>query len=278
MELVIYSPAENQFIQKIEFNFDEIRQEMIARLARYKDLVYGEESIKEAKVDRAALNKFKDALDAKRKEVKALCLAPYEDFEAKIRVLTDLIDEPIKAIDGQVKAYENLKRADKKAQILDYYNANIGDLEDLLPFDRIFSEKWLNATVRMKEIEESITGTIERVQSDLNVLDTLQTEFELQVKDTYLQTLDLSAALREKERLEKAKAAQEEYKRRLEAQESEKKAEEAPTRSESKSESLPEQEIKQIDFRVWATAEQLAALKAFLKDSNIKYGPVPKGE
>jgi hypothetical protein len=277
MELVIYSPAENQFIQKIEFNFEEIRQEMIARLARYKDLVYGEESIKEAKVDRAALNKFKDALDAKRKEVKALCLAPYEEFEAKIRVLTDLIDEPIKAIDGQVKAYENLKRADKKAQILDYYNANIGGLEDLLPFDRIFSEKWLNATVRMKEIEESITGTIERVQSDLKVLDTLQTEFELQVKDTYLQTLDLSAALREKERLEKAKAAQEEYKRRLEAQEAERKAEDAPI---SKSEPLREQEqaIKQIDFRVWATAEQLAALKAFLKDSNIKYGPVPKGE
>ena len=31
-----------------------------------------------------------------------------------------------------------------------------------------------------------------------------------------------------------------------------------------------------VDFRIHATREQLADLKAFLIDNNIKYGPVPK--
>lgn len=30
-----------------------------------------------------------------------------------------------------------------------------------------------------------------------------------------------------------------------------------------------------VDFRIHATREQLAALKAFLVESKIKYGPVP---
>ena len=30
-----------------------------------------------------------------------------------------------------------------------------------------------------------------------------------------------------------------------------------------------------VDFRVWATAEQLAALKTFLVDNGVKYGKVP---
>ena len=35
-----------------------------------------------------------------------------------------------------------------------------------------------------------------------------------------------------------------------------------------------DENLRQLDFRVWVTAEQMAKLKAFLKDNNIKFGRV----
>ena len=36
--------------------------------------------------------------------------------------------------------------------------------------------------------------------------------------------------------------------------------------------------VRSVDFRVWVTGPQLAALKVFLVNNNIRYGKVPKGE
>ena len=292
MELVIYTPQEDQFIKAIDFNFEEIRQEMSSRLAKYDGLIYTEDNIKDAKIDRAALNKFKEAIEAKRKEVKKQCLAPYEEFEKKIKELTALIDAPVLAIDGQVKAFEQAQKDEKRAQIKTHYDDHIGDLATLLPFDRLFSDRWLNATVKLKEACAAIDTSIERTTSDLQTIDGLKSEFGLQIKDTYLKTLDLSAALREKERLEAAKAAQEEYRQRMEVQEAERKARaaEAPqTASEvvqtvenMQAQTVPvprfiEPEapiVRQVDFRVWVTDKQLASLGEYMKLNNIKYGRV----
>lgn len=287
MELVIYTPQEDQFIKAIEFNFEEIRQEMTARLAKYDGLIYTEDTIKDAKADRASLNKFKEAIEAKRKEIKKQCMKPYEDFERKIKELTALIDAPVLAIDGQVKAFEQAQKDEKLAQIQEYFNEHIGDLAELLPFERVFSDKWLNSTFKLKAAQDAIDGAIAKTTADLQTIDGLRSEFGLQIKDTYLKTLDLSAALREKERLEAAKAAQEEYKRRMEAQDAERRAraaEVAQTAQEATQSvetiqvpapQFVEQQapvLHEIVFRVLATSEQLNALSTFMRTNGIKYG------
>ena len=63
MELKIYSPAEDGFIKKIEWNYEELKKEIEARSAEYAASVYTDDSIKNAKADSAQLNKFKDALN-----------------------------------------------------------------------------------------------------------------------------------------------------------------------------------------------------------------------
>ena len=70
MELVIYTPTEDQFIKEISFNAEEIKAELAQRLEKYNGLVYNEANIKDAKADRANLNKFKNAIEDKRKEMK----------------------------------------------------------------------------------------------------------------------------------------------------------------------------------------------------------------
>lgn len=218
MELVIYKPTDDQFVKTIDFNFDELKQEITSALAKYQGLVYSDDSIKDAKSDRAHLNKFKEALEAKRKGIKKQCLAPYEAFEKKIKELTALVEEPILAIDGQVKGYEQAKKDEKKAEIAEHYEAHIGDLAPLLPLERIFSDKWLNATVKINAVQEEIDALITRTTADLQTISDLKSEFEVQIKDVYLRTLDLSSALSEKTRQETIKAEQEAYKQKKEAE------------------------------------------------------------
>lgn len=76
MELIVKEPA----MQSITFNFDELKAEIGEALEKYKGLVYTDATIKDAKSDRAALNKFKDALETKRKEIKKRSMIPYEAF------------------------------------------------------------------------------------------------------------------------------------------------------------------------------------------------------
>lgn len=275
MELIIYSPQENQFVKEINFNFEDIKNELNLRLTKYEGLVYDNNSIGEAKTDRATLNKFKAALEDKRKEVKKQCLAPYEDFEKKVKELVALVDKPISAIDGQVKAFEQQKKGEKHNRIKEYYTEHIGELKQLLPLERIYDERWLNATYKDKDIYDSIDGDIAKVKADLKTISDLQTEYELQVKDMYLRTLDLSAALNEKTRLEQQKAKLQEYQQHQQAEV--KQQEPAEVRPEPKQDvqEVSEQEpVMAIDFRVWATRRQLSDLKQYLKSNNIKIGRV----
>lgn len=256
----------------IEFNFEELKQKIAERAAFYKGLTYGPDEIRTAKTDRATLNKFKEAIENRRKEVKKAHMKPYEDFEKKIKEIVAMIDEPIKLIDGQVKEFENKVREEKRARIQEIYEKSIGELKELLPLDKLWNDRWLNATFPIKDVEEEITGTIVKVKNDLEVVSNLKSEFEFQIKDVYLQKLDLSAALQEKTRLEESKAKQESY-------EKAKHGIPAPEILEDTVEPEPpyepeQEEIIQIDFRVWVTNEQLKALKEFLKTNNIRYGRV----
>lgn len=114
MELKI---QEVQFPQVIQFNFAELKEEITAKAELYKNMVYTEDTIKEAKADKATLNKFIKVLEDKRKDVKKQCLQPYEDFEKQIKELVTIVNEPVQLIDSQVKAYDEKRKAEKLDQI-----------------------------------------------------------------------------------------------------------------------------------------------------------------
>jgi len=297
MELIIYQPTEDQFIKDIQFNHEEIQKELAVRLKKYTDLVYSEDNIKDAKADRAALNKFKEAIESKRKEIKKQCLAPYEEFEKKIKDIVAMIDKPILAIDTQIKGYEQTKKDEKLEGIKTFYTDRVGNLAELVPFDRVFNQKWLNATYKGSEIEKEITELFAKVESDLQVIGELQTEYEPQLKDFYLKNYDLTATLQEKKRLEEQAAKLVEYNR----QQEEKKRQQAEAQEPARPpktvvidgttgfEGLkpgdrvvfggepepPKPQEYMMDFRVWGTREQLLTLKEFLVSNGYRYGKVP---
>lgn len=282
MEFKLINPAsENGFIQAIEFNFDELKTELSTRLEKYNNLTYTEETIKQAKDDRAGLNKFKEAIETRRKEIKNLCLKPYNDFEAKVKELTGLIDQPILAIDSQIKNFDNQRIEAKRVDITDFFNSAIGDLAEILPLEKIFNPKWLNATYKMTNIQKEIVETIGKVNGNLSVIGDLKLNpnLALQVKDKYLQTLDFGLAMAEKTRLENLQNA---INKREEVQDEQIHQEEVKPvlideqtpEIEQNVTPLQTEKIYYKEFFVRGTKAQLIALGEYLKANNIEYGGI----
>lgn len=211
MELIMTTDLEKSLPQKIDFNYEAIKSELSEKLERYNSLVVTEDSVSAAKKDKAALNKLKTALEDRRKEVKKDCLRPYEEFERKIKELVGMIDAPVLAIDGQIKAFDEIKKAEKRAEIQSYYIGSIDDLAPLLPLDRIFDPRWLNATYKIEDAQKEITDRISKTRNDIGIIKAMNLSGEQQVLDVYLRTLDMSAALAEKTRLEAQQKRMEEY-------------------------------------------------------------------
>lgn len=285
------TPAIEQIIPpQISFNFEEIRAELAQKLQVYQNMVVTESGVKEAKADRANLNKFKAALADSRKSVKSQWNQPLSDFEDKMKELEQMVDAPIRTIDRQVKAFEEIKKQEKRQNIESFFEDNVGDLEEFLPIEKIWNERWLNVTYSMEEIKREILERMRKTHNDIQIILAMQLPCCDQMLSTYLETLDMSKAMEEKHRYEQAQKAKEQ----IAKPQKEEVPQSAPVIVESKDQtsdliavqqSMPENErtkqqaeqtekVKVLDFRVWVTPEQMQALKAFLLQNHIRYGRV----
>lgn len=270
MELKIKEVA---FPKVIEFNADEIKREIAEKVSFYEGLVYTDEQIGEAKKDRAKLRKFVDALEAKRKEVKAECLAPYNAFEKQMKEIVAIVEKPVFMIDCQVKAFEEEKRKEKLEAIFAFWDT----LEKpfAVPFDKIFNEKWLNASVKMPAVEGEITAKLEQIRSDLATLKNLAFSFES--TEVYKSTLNLNSAIAEGKRLADIQARKEAM---LRAQAESEAQRQAAVMAEEDKQGFPEppKEAPVADApRTWLaftanlTIEDALALREFFASRNIEF-------
>lgn len=156
----------------IEFNYGELKAEMTERLKYYNNLVVSENSIKSAKADKANLNKLIAAIESERKEVKRRCLEPYNDFEAKCKELVMLVKAPVVAIDNQIKEFENIKKQEKYDELKFCFDNYIGDMADIIKFDKILNPKWGNATLKIDTLKAEIEDNIDRIKKELETLNT----------------------------------------------------------------------------------------------------------
>lgn len=277
MEFVMSTDLNTALPKVIGFNFEELKAELTARLDYYNSLVVTEDTIKEGKAERAKLSKLREAVEAKRKEVKREYMAPYTDFESKVNELVAIIDAPIAAIDGQLKAFDDLRREDKRAEIRKAYETIVpAEIQAIVPLERIFDPKWLNATMKIKAVEEELTTMVQQTEDDLQVLDMVEPEFAAAVRARYMETLNIGAALRYKQTLV---AAAEAAKRRAEAMaapaaapahepEPVQEAPAAPAEPEFVEEPVTLYLLR-LEFRL--TKDQANGLKRFLEENNIDY-------
>jgi len=272
MELII---KKTTFPEAIEFNYEELKQEIVATSAKYANMVYTDETMKEAKADRAKLNKFCDALSAERIKVKKKCLEPYDDFEKKIKELTGIVGEPIREIDDQVKAYEQKQKEEKKAQIEEIWETEKSELTADIPLAKIWDEKWLNTSTSIKKVKEDIRDAIGKINTDLKTLGMLP-DFAFEAKEYYLRTLDITAAITEGKRLADIQARKQAYEAeqaRIKAEEEARQPEPQPVQAAEAIEEAPqtvEPDRQWYNFSAFLSIDEAQRLGNFCRNSNIK--------
>lgn len=278
------------FPEVIQFNYEELKAEITSKVEMYKNLVYtGSDQIKDAKADRAALNKLIKAMSDERIRIKKDCLKPYDEFERKIRELTDIVNEPVQLIDKQIKEYEQTLKEEKRKEIEALFET-IG-FQAFVKLEMIWDEKWLNASVSMKSIEDAMRARLNEISTAVFTLNKLP-EFGFEALALYKETLDLSKAIEKAQHMSeiaKKKAQYEaEEKARREAEEARAKQiaqEQASQQLEQPAEQMvmdlvpqeapAQQELEPskewIRFAALLTTEDALALKEFFQSRNIEF-------
>lgn len=251
MELKVNSyklPAE------MTFNYEELKAEITEKANLYANLVFTKEQLPEAKADRAKLNKLKKALNDERLKREREYMQPFNDFKCKINEIIKIIDEPVKAIDGQIKTFEELKKAEKLEKIKEYFN-EVNKYE-WLTLEKILNEKWLNASTSMKAIQEELDKILRTIKSDLYLLETLP-EYSFEAIELYKDILNLELA-----------AERSVYLRELDK----KKAEAEKEKKQEK----PVKDVKRqwVSFTANLSVNEAKELAQFFKERNIEFKAV----
>ena len=253
-----------QIPEAIHFNYDELKNELTEKVHMYETLVYGEEQIKEAKADRASLNRFKKALNDERIRREKEYLKPFNEFKAQIAELVAIIDKPIAVIDAQVKDYEAKKRDEKNEAIVALWDSREGK-PDWLKLVMIFDASWLNASTSMKAIGDAIDAKLAQVQSDLDTLAKLPL-FCFEATEEYKHSLDLNRAIAEGQRLADIQ------RRKLEQADAQKQAQAQPAQpAKTLEQDLQETPATWISFSALINVAQARELKAFFEARNIQF-------
>lgn len=281
-ELVV-SPIEA--IPSLTSNIDELKSVLEVSLKKYQNLVVTEDGIKDAKEDRANLNKLKKSISDERITQKKMFLAPFEEFETKCKEVEKLINDTSSSIDVQIKAFDEAEKEAKRKEIEDIYILNIGDYSKLIPLAKIYDSKWENKTFKLKDVEVAIKYIKESADIHLKQIEELGSEFTQQLKDKYFETLDITAVLAENTRLIQQKKYLEELKAKEEAERAARENVQPVTRKQladmvaeviDEMDNEPsEEEVDEtvsIVFRVEATREQLKALGKYMQENGIRYG------
>lgn len=206
--------VEHPELPAIRWNEAEVQQNLTEMLAAYTGRVYTPETIKDAKADRAAVNKLDKQLSDAARSAKAFYMKPLEEFLQSTKQMQTQCKAVSGAIDQQVKAVEEAERQDKADALWAVYADCIGELREMIPFDRLLVPQWLNKTYDLAKASRELRKSVETRREELRLIRETCGEDAEACTTEYLRELNLNAALVEHSRRQNARDAQ----RRAEAE------------------------------------------------------------
>lgn len=211
-------------------NAKQIRDMVRDSLPKYDISNYTDDNIDQAKKDKASLNNAAKALNAKRLEIEKEFMKPFGEFKEVVNETVQLISQCSSNIDSVVKQSELIYKENKKKAIRAYFDVNNANLID---FNKIFKEAWLNKTVKEKNVFVDIDNIIAGIERDIQTIETMAEDADV-LRTYYMDTLNINSTIqygnRLKEQRERAKAAEEAH---IKAEKERKETEEAKKTSES---------------------------------------------
>lgn len=267
--------TEPQMPNPITWNYEELKAELTEALSGYENRVYTEDTIAEAKADKASLNKLKKTINDERIRREKEYMKPFDTFKSQVKEICSLIDGASTKISDQLDIFEEKRLAEKKEEITKVFEKTKSGVADWLTLSQIFNEKWLNKTVSIKAIEEEIISIVAKILSDLETIKTLDA-YSFEATECYKRTLDLNSAIAEGQRLVNIQKRKEEEMQRQAALAKAQSQLESGVQPESTvaeaviAEEPIEEPVYTVKFQVSLTKSQAVALSQFCKENNIK--------
>lgn len=255
------------------------------------DYVVDENNYKQAKTDRASLNNLVKVVSDKRKQVEndvfAQWLQDKKDImqvEKTIKAASDKLCDGINQVDKEEKEL-------KRNQIKELWESMTNNK---YPFELVFEERYLNKSVKPKEIEESLNNKFLKAEEQLSFIEASLPKDELQAEQViqlFCKTLDLSKAT---DRINEIKEAKAKLQEKVNAQ-----IEQSKQAQAMKQAAVPQNDVQNNDqsnveaqvqsngrrycvFRFEGSMEDLQAfnpiLNQFIKEHDVKVNILEKGE
>ncbi len=259
-------------ITTVEDNISEAKEYALQLKEYYSKLVFSNDQLEEAKTERASINKIVKKISDYRKNIVAEFNKPIEKFENTAKETEKILKETADFVDAQVKNYEDKIKSSKKEEIVKIFNNLVEeyDFTDLLKFEMVFNERYLNKTYELESVKKDISDKLTKISSDIKAIKDLNSEYEVSLINNYLSTFDLSKVIAENKRL-------------YELKEQTKKAQEnIQNNHQEKIEKMLQKEvpgeeidpIKEYTLRIKAPLSKLQALRKFLELNNIDFEKV----
>lgn len=250
------------------------------------DYVVDENNYKQAKTDRASLNNLVKVVSDKRKQVENDVFAQWLQDKKDIMQVEKTIKAASDKLGNGINDIDNAEKELKKNQIKELW---LNMTSDKYPFELVFEERYLNKSVKPKEIEESLNNKFLKAEEQLSFIEASLPEDELQAEQViqlFCKTLDLSKAT---ERINEIKAAKAKLQEKVNAQIEQSKQAQAmnqitiPQSQLEAHESPSQTQVRRYCvFRFEGSMSELQAfnpiLNQFIKEHDVKVNILEKGE
>ena len=250
------------------------------------DYVVDENNYKQAKTDRASLNNLVKVVSDKRKQVENDVFAQWLQDKKDIMAVEKTIKTASDKLGAGINDIDNTEKELKRNQIKELW---LNMTNNKYPFDLVFEERYLNKSVKNKEIEESLSNKFMKAEEQLSFIEASLPDDELQAEQViqlFCKTLDLSKAT---ERINEIKEAKAKLQEKVNAQIEQSKQAQAMNQTtipQSRLEAHESQSQTQVRrycvFRFEGSMEELQAfnpiLNQFIKEHDVKVSILEKGE
>lgn len=245
----------------------QIRSIVKEKMKVYECITYTEDDIKEAKADRAMINKSSKALNDTRIELEKIYMQPFNKFKDVVKDTCDMLDITSNNIYLQIKKFEQEEKDAKMKQIRDYFDENN---EYLVNFDRCFKSNWLNKNKGIAVVKAEINEVFELVEADF---DKLKEHFYSEpcytaIIDRYQNTLDYNNAYHYGVSLVNKALEATTALNSPRATDTPNQIQQPPKQLENNTQS---EQVYTRAFKVKITREQAFALADFMNSNNIEF-------
>ena len=271
---------------KVYTNASDLLPEIQNGLKHY-DYVVDENNYKQAKSDRTALNNLVKIVSDKRKQVENEAFSQWLQDKKDIMQVEKTIKAASDKLGVGINEVDNAEKELKRNQIKELWS---NMTNDKYPFDLVFEERYLNKTVKNKEIEESLSNKFMKAEEQLSFIQASLPDDELQAEQViqlFCKTLDLSKATERINEIKEAKAKlQEKVNAQIEQSKQAQMERENAVPSQTPFETPQAQNLTEARrycvFRFEGPISELQAfnpiLNQFIKEHDVKVSILEKGE